>query len=170
MQQVFHALTLGFAGVVVAANAGFAQGAQCAPRDNVVTHLAEKYGETRRGIGLAGQGTVMEVYAADATGTWTILMTMPNGTACMIASGAGQMKRVRNRGQAITTAVMGMLTLLTCTVPFPVAAVGTGSEALMLIPAGLLLALPAAGFGLWALLVLNRPEVVEAFARRKRKG
>ena len=89
MQQVFHALTLGFAGVVVAANAGFAQGAQCAPRDNVVTHLAEKYGETRRGIGLAGQGTVMEVYAADATGTWTILMTMPNGTACMIASGQG---------------------------------------------------------------------------------
>ena len=88
----------------------------------------------------------------------------------VIASGAGQMKRVRNRGQAITTAVFGLLTLLTCTVPFPVAAVGTGPGALMLIPVGLLLALPAAGFGLWALVVLNRPEVVEAFERRKRKG
>ncbi len=89
MQQMFFALSLGFAGLVSATHAGLAQSAQCAARDTVMAHLADKYGETRRGIGLAGQGAVMEVYAADATGTWTILMTLPNGTSCMIASGQG---------------------------------------------------------------------------------
>ncbi len=89
MQQLFFALSLGFAGLILATQASLAQAAQCAPRDTVTAHLTDKYGETRRGIGLAGQGAVMEVYAADATGTWTILMTLPNGTTCMIASGQG---------------------------------------------------------------------------------
>jgi hypothetical protein len=89
MQQMLFALSLGLAGMVMAVNAGFAQGAQCAARDTVMAHLTDTYGETRRGIGLAGQGAVMEVFAADATGTWTILMTLPNGTSCMIASGQG---------------------------------------------------------------------------------
>jgi hypothetical protein len=89
MQRTFLALSLGFAGLILAAHAALAQGAQCAPRDTVTAALGGKYGETRRGIGLAGQGAVMEVYAADATGTWTILMTLPNGMSCMIASGQG---------------------------------------------------------------------------------
>ena len=89
MQQTLLALSLGFAGVILATHAAFAQGAQCAPRDTVTGTLAQKYGESRRGMGLAGQGAVMEVYAADATGTWTILMTLPNGMSCMIASGQG---------------------------------------------------------------------------------
>lgn len=89
MQQMLFALSLGFAGLILVAQAGHAQGAQCAPRDTVISHLSEKYGETRRSIGLAGQGAVMEVHAADATGTWTITMTLPNGTTCMIASGQG---------------------------------------------------------------------------------
>ncbi len=89
MQQTFLALSLGFAGVILASHAAFSQTAQCAPRETATASLAEKYGETRRGIGLAGQGAVMEVYAADATGTWTILMTLPNGMSCMVASGQG---------------------------------------------------------------------------------
>lgn len=89
MQQMFFVLSLGFAGLILVTHAGLAQGAQCAPRDTVMDHLTDTYGETRRGIGLAGQGAVMEVYAADDTGTWTILMTLPNGTSCMIATGRG---------------------------------------------------------------------------------
>jgi hypothetical protein len=89
MQQMFFALSLGFAGMILASHAAFSQGTQCAPRETVRASLQEKYGETRRSLGLAGQGAVMEVYAADATGTWTILMTLPNGTSCLIASGQG---------------------------------------------------------------------------------
>ena len=30
---------------------------------------------------------VVETFASEDTGTWTILMTMPNGTACLMAAG-----------------------------------------------------------------------------------
>lgn len=61
--------------------------AQCGNRDTVVETLAGTYGETRRGIGLAANQTLMEVFASDETGSWTITVTMPDGTTCMIASG-----------------------------------------------------------------------------------
>jgi hypothetical protein len=89
MQQTCLALSLGFAGLLLMPQPGAAQGAQCAPRNDLVAHLTEKYGETRQGMGLAGPDTMMEVYASPDTGTWTITMTMANGTMCMIASGQG---------------------------------------------------------------------------------
>lgn len=64
-----------------------AQGRQCGPRDKVVETLAQKYKESRRSIGLATQGRVMEVYASDESGSWTIVVTMANGMSCLIASG-----------------------------------------------------------------------------------
>ncbi len=59
----------------------------CAPRDDVVKRLTETYGETRQGIGIARQGAVMEVFASDSTGSWTITVTLPNGLTCLLASG-----------------------------------------------------------------------------------
>ena len=49
--------------------------------------LADRYGETRRALGLAGEAAVMELYASDTTGTWTITMTLPDGRMCLMASG-----------------------------------------------------------------------------------
>jgi hypothetical protein len=89
MQQTLIALSLGFAGLVVMPHPGFAQGTQCAPRDRLTAHLSETYGETRQGVGLAGPDTMMEVYASPETGTWTITMTLADGTMCMVASGQG---------------------------------------------------------------------------------
>jgi hypothetical protein len=89
MQQTLLALSLGFAGLFLVPHGAAAQGQQCAPREDLVTHLTEKYGETRQGMGLAGPDTMMEVYASPDTGTWTITMTMANGTMCMVASGQG---------------------------------------------------------------------------------
>lgn len=64
-----------------------AQTAQCATRDRVVERLASSFGETRRSIGLARDSAVMELFASDATGTWTITVTLPNGMTCLVASG-----------------------------------------------------------------------------------
>lgn len=64
-----------------------AAGRNCAPRDTVVDRLAEGYGETRRSIGLGANNAVMEVFASDETGTWTITVTLPNGMTCLVASG-----------------------------------------------------------------------------------
>jgi len=63
--------------------------AQCATRDKVVGVLAAKYGETRHGIGIAPPDQIMELWANDTTGTWTITITMPNGATCMIGGGQG---------------------------------------------------------------------------------
>lgn len=59
----------------------------CAERNAVVERLAERYGETLQSMGMHANNGLLEVYASDATGTWTILVTTPDGTACMIAAG-----------------------------------------------------------------------------------
>jgi len=59
----------------------------CAERTAVVSRLAEKYGETLQSMGLHRNNGVVEVYASDETGTWTILVTRPDGTACLLAAG-----------------------------------------------------------------------------------
>ncbi len=79
--------TLLAAALALAAPAA-AQAAQCVPRAVALATLAERHGETRRGIGLDARGTVMEVFAAEGGG-WTILVTRPDGTSCLVASGTG---------------------------------------------------------------------------------
>ena len=61
----------------------------CGTRDSVVEKLGEKYGEVRRGGGLAGPTAIFEICASEATGTWTILKTTPNGFTCIMAVGDG---------------------------------------------------------------------------------
>ncbi len=59
----------------------------CAPRDQVVARLAEKYGETRQSMGLGSNNAVMEVFASPESGSWTITVTMATGLTCLVASG-----------------------------------------------------------------------------------
>lgn len=59
----------------------------CAPRDTVLQRLAEAYGETRRSVGLGRDNSMMEVYASEESGSWTITVTTPNGMTCLVASG-----------------------------------------------------------------------------------
>ncbi|WP_092857131.1 hypothetical protein [Albimonas pacifica] len=63
------------------------QGATCGARAEVVSRLKAKYGETRRGYGLQRGQAVVEIYASSETGSWTIIMSMPNGLACLVAAG-----------------------------------------------------------------------------------
>lgn len=73
--------------MALAAQQTQAQSTNCAPRADVIARLNETYGESRRGIGMARQGAVMEVFASDDTGTWTITVTLPNGLTCLMAAG-----------------------------------------------------------------------------------
>lgn len=60
---------------------------RCDDRAKVVARLAEKYGEEVQSMGLNASNHVVEIYASEDTGTWTILATRPDGVACLIASG-----------------------------------------------------------------------------------
>jgi len=59
----------------------------CAMRDSMISKLKEKYGEAERGMGLSGTKAVVEVWSSDKTGTWTIVMTRPDGVTCVVAAG-----------------------------------------------------------------------------------
>ena len=66
-----------------------AQGRNCGPRDAVMDRLAQGYGETRQSMGLGSNNAVIEVFASDETGSWTITVTQANGLTCLVASGQG---------------------------------------------------------------------------------
>ena len=87
MMKTLFALSLGFAGLILATQAGFA-GPPCAVRSTLVGQLAETYSETRKGMGMTGTNAVVELFVSEA-GTWTVIVTMPSGMTCLVASGAG---------------------------------------------------------------------------------
>lgn len=60
---------------------------QCAKRQTVISSLKDRYSETPVAIGLDNKGALVEVLSAEEGETWTILVTMPNGTSCVVAAG-----------------------------------------------------------------------------------
>jgi hypothetical protein len=59
----------------------------CGARDQIVAQLSTRYGEEVRSIGIAPRNRIVEVFASDETGSWTITITSADGTTCLIASG-----------------------------------------------------------------------------------
>lgn len=60
----------------------------CAPRDAIAEGLASGYGERVTAAGVDQRGNLIEVFSSD-TGTWTIVLTIPGGPACLLSSGDG---------------------------------------------------------------------------------
>ena len=58
----------------------------CANRAEMVKVLSSRYREEPRAIGLANQSAVIEVFTSKA-GTWTILLTKPDGASCIVGAG-----------------------------------------------------------------------------------
>ncbi|GIX13681.1 MAG: hypothetical protein KatS3mg118_1640 [Paracoccaceae bacterium] len=76
--------------IVLAALAGMpaaAQGSVCGQREMIVQRLLEQFGETRQSMGLQRDSGVVEIFASLESGTWTILLTLPNGLTCLVAAG-----------------------------------------------------------------------------------
>ncbi len=59
----------------------------CEKRADMVRDLEKIYREVRRGAGMAGAQAIVELYTNEATGSWTILQTTPNGVTCLVATG-----------------------------------------------------------------------------------
>ena len=58
----------------------------CSERGKFLERLASGFEETPVAMGLASNGSVLEVLASD-DGTWTIIVTTPKGRSCVVASG-----------------------------------------------------------------------------------
>jgi hypothetical protein len=60
---------------------------QCGPRDQVLAGLEARWSETRQMAGMSSAGSVVEIFANPASGSWTLLATSSDGTTCLAASG-----------------------------------------------------------------------------------
>lgn len=79
------ALAVAAALTALAPTAAEAQSA-CGERNQLIERLEKEFSEKRRAIALSADGGVIEVLAAP-TGSWTILITHPNGRTCVVAVG-----------------------------------------------------------------------------------
>ena len=72
----------------------------CGPRDAMLELLHTNYNETAVAIGLASSGGVIEVLASADGRTWTIVLTTPDGTSCVVATGEAWIDVIREaKGQ-----------------------------------------------------------------------
>lgn len=61
--------------------------AVCAPHAEVAERLDSNYSEAPAAIGLASNGSIIELFSTADGATWTLVMTMPDGTSCTMAAG-----------------------------------------------------------------------------------
>ena len=84
MKRIALGLTLA-AGLAVFSLPSHAQ-TVCSTRTNFLNELSSQHQERPIAMGLAANGSVVEVLASK-DGTWTILATSPNGMSCVVAVG-----------------------------------------------------------------------------------
>ncbi len=73
-----------------------AHAANCALRADVVERLESKYSEALTAGGLQGNKniqTMVEVWASEKTGTFTVILTNAQGVSCIVATGTDFFKR-----------------------------------------------------------------------------
>jgi len=76
-------------GLIAASAEGAAQQVPCYQRDDVLGHLAQKYRELPVAVGVTNRGSLVEVLSTGDGKTWTIIISSPDGEACMVAAGEG---------------------------------------------------------------------------------
>ena len=70
----------------------------CGDRTEVLSALAQRYSEAPNSMGVSNTGHVIEVLVS-ANGSWSILLTAPNGRSCLVAAGdSWQQLPVRTTG------------------------------------------------------------------------
>jgi len=75
------------AGIPLASATADAASPQCGPRTALLDKLAKEYREAPTAIGLASTGTLVEVLTSEDGATWTIVVSRPDGTSCLVAAG-----------------------------------------------------------------------------------
>lgn len=85
MQRVLFGLIAALAATL--GQSANAQVSPCTSRPEIISHLAGKYSEAPVAMGIANNGGVVEILTSDNGTTWTIIITMPNGMACLVAAG-----------------------------------------------------------------------------------
>ena len=84
MKRIIAAALAVFIGVPALAQQP--SGPQCGKYEDVRDILHGRFKETRQVIGLDSRGGVLIIWASEA-GSWTLTVSAPNGTTCILAKG-----------------------------------------------------------------------------------
>jgi len=66
---------------------GAAAAGRCTDQDKVARLLQDKHDENPVSLGLASSGKLVQVFSTEDGATWTLVLTDPDGTSCVVASG-----------------------------------------------------------------------------------
>lgn len=66
----------------------FAQANTCQPRDAIIEKLEDRYSEMLTAGGLQNAQQLLEIWTS-ASGSFTVLVTRPDGISCVVATGQG---------------------------------------------------------------------------------
>ena len=86
MSKILSALALLIPLLAMAPTVAAAPRPVCNDRTKFVHALASTHSESPVAMGLAASGSIVEILVSQ-TGSWTILVTSPNGTSCVVAVG-----------------------------------------------------------------------------------
>ena len=84
-QIIIIALFISMWAVVVYTHDAAAQ-TVCGERSEIVEKLKKGYAESPISIGLASNGSIIEIFASEQ-GTFSIVISQPGGNSCMVAAG-----------------------------------------------------------------------------------
>jgi hypothetical protein len=59
----------------------------CHNATEIAKQLSSKYEEAPVAFGLQSNGNLLQVYASEGKGTWTVVSTTPAGMSCIVAAG-----------------------------------------------------------------------------------
>jgi len=59
----------------------------CMNRDALTETLTTRYSESLTGGGLQNPSQLLEIWSSPETGSFTVFITRPDGTSCVVASG-----------------------------------------------------------------------------------
>lgn len=62
---------------------------QCDERGKIIEYMEKKYKETTIAAGVTSGGGLVEVLSTADGGTWTIIITSPQGMSCLMSAGEG---------------------------------------------------------------------------------
>ncbi len=70
-------------------------GHMCGERATLVGHLKQQFGEEQEDAKLQSDKELLELFASEK-GTWSILLSSPNGTSCIVAAGKGLVTQAKS--------------------------------------------------------------------------
>jgi hypothetical protein len=85
MKQIGIAL-MALTGAAAAVAPGASAQTLCGERQSFISHLGKNHHEATTAMGITSSGKVIEVLTSEK-GTWTIIVTNPDGRSCLIAAG-----------------------------------------------------------------------------------